>query len=191
MLDQAISFLVETEKLKAILRKTSPIGQRRKENSAEHSWSVSLAAMVLIPGVAPHLDTLRVMKMLMIHDIVEIDAGDTFCYGDQSNKAEKEHQASERIFNLLPESIVEEFFDLWNEFDSAETEEAKFCHSIDRLLPLIQNYHNGGGSWKELGITHNQIYQRNKEIANGSPELWKYAEKLIEKAQTEKLIPKT
>ena len=147
MLADAISFIIESEKLKKILRRSNPVGLSRHENSAEHSWSVALAASVLMPEVAPHLDQLRVIKMLLIHDLVEIDAGDTFCYGDQTGKDEREQAAAKRIFAILPDKTEKEFHQLWREFEDKKSEESRLANAIDRLLPLLQNSENGGGSW--------------------------------------------
>ena len=190
MLPDLISFIVECEKLKAVERRSSPVGMARRENSAEHSWSAVIAASVLIPGLAPDLDLLRVLKMLAIHDIVEIDAGDTFCYGDQTGKAEREEAAATRIFGILPTKLREEFHAIWHEFEAAETAEAKFANAIDRLLPLLQNSHNNGSSWRENKVTYEQVYERNARINDGNSELWKYTMDLIESAHQKGLLPK-
>lgn len=190
MLAQAIQFIIESEKLKSVERQTSPLGLSRRENSAEHSWTLTLAATVLIPAVAPDLDQLRILQMLIIHDIVEVDAGDTFCYGDQTGKAEREQESAERLFGLLSEKTAKEFHQLWREFEDNETPEACFANSLDRLMPLIQNYHSQGGSWIRHGVTYEQVYDRNRQIQNGPPELWKYTEALIEAAANEGLLPR-
>lgn len=189
MMEQVIEFIVETDKLKSVERRSSPVGRDRPENSAEHSWSVALAAASLIPEVAPDLDQLRVIKMLLIHDIVEIDAGDTYCYGDQSGKAEREIRAADRLFAMLPESTGREFRQLWDEFEAGVTGEARFARCIDRLLPLIQNYRNGGKSWKKHGIVFDQVYQRNRETASSFPALWKYVESIILAARDQGILP--
>lgn len=188
MLTEAISFIIESEKLKQILRRSNPVGLSRPENSAEHSWSAALAASVLIPELAPHLDQLRVIRMLLIHDLVEIDAGDTFCYGDQTGKDEREQAAARRIFAILPDETEKEFHQLWREFEDKESEESRLANAIDRLLPLLQNSGNGGGSWAENKVTFDQVYQRNKEIAHASPELWSDTEKLIIAAKDRGLL---
>lgn len=190
MLEEAIEFIIESEKLKSIIRRSNPVGMSRNENSAEHSWSVALAASVLIPAVAPGLDQLRVIKMLLIHDVVEIDAGDTFCYGDQTGKEEREQEAANRIFGLLSTETGKEFHELWREFEDKETGESKLANSIDRLLPLIQNTRNGGGGWAENKVTFDQVYNRNKEIKDSSPELWAYTEHLINSAHEMGILPK-
>ncbi|YCM46509.1 HD domain-containing protein [Verrucomicrobiaceae bacterium 227] len=189
MLSDAISFIIESEKLKSILRRSNPVGLSRAENSAEHSWSVALAASVLIPEVAPHLDQLRVIKMLLIHDLVEIDAGDTFCYGDQTGKDEREQAAARRLFALLPDESEKEFHQLWQEFEDKDSEESLFANAIDRLLPLLQNSQNDGGSWAKHKVTFEQVYERNQEIAKASPELWDYTKKLIFAARDRGILP--
>ena len=189
MLADAISFIIESEKLKAILRRSNPVGLAREENSAEHSWSVALAASVILPEIAPHLDQLRVIKMLLIHDLVEIDAGDTFCYGDQTGKDEREQAAANRLFAILPEKTGEEFHRIWREFEDKDSEESRFANALDRLLPLLQNSQNKGGSWKKYGVTFDQVYQRNREIADASPELWDYTEKLLLHARARGILP--
>ena len=189
MLNEAINFIVESERLKSISRQTNPIGMSRAENSAEHSWTVALAASVLIPAVAPNLDQLRVIKMLLIHDLVEIDAGDTFCYADQEGKTEREDKAAIRLFGLLAENTRKDFYSLWREFEEASTEESKLANAIDRILPLIQNYHNGGGSWIKHNISFDQVYQRNQRINEGSSDLWEYAEKIILVARSKNMFP--
>jgi len=189
MLSETINFIVESERLKSVIRQTKPIGISRVENSAEHSWTVALAASVLIPVVAAHCDQLRVTKMLLIHDLVEIDAGDTFCYAEQDGKSERENKAAIRLFSLLPDNTSKEFYSLWKEFEEVKTEEAKLANAIDRILPLIQNYNNGGENWIENDISYDQVYQRNKQIDKWSSDLWEYAEKLIIAARSEGMFP--
>jgi putative hydrolase of HD superfamily len=178
----AIRFILECEKLKAVERRSCPVGLDRRENSAEHSWSLALMAMTLIPAVDPSLDTLRVIKMLILHDVVEIDAGDTFCYGDQGAKVELEQAAATRIFGMLDGSPKIEFMELWREFEACETAEAKFANAMDRLMPLLQNHANGGGAWIEHGITLDQVVLRNRVIREVSPELWTIVGSLLDEA---------
>lgn len=180
-----IPFILECEKLKTVERRTYPTGLTRRENSAEHSWSLALLAMTLIPSVDPTLDALRVLKMLVLHDIVEIDAGDTFCYADQGDKAEREQRAAERIFGMLPAPLGEEFTALWQEFEAGITKEAAFANAMDRSMPLLQNFSNSGQSWREHGVRHEQVIARNGRIGDVSPELWKYLLGLLEKAKAE------
>ena len=184
-LSRQIAFLVETEKLKAVLRRTSPINAARRENTAEHSWTLALMAIVLAEHADQQLDLLRVLRMLLIHDLVEIDAGDTFCYDTAANatKADRETRAAERIFGLLPEPQAGEFRELWQEFEARTSAEATFANSLDRLMPLLQNTHNGGGSWREHGVTSEQAFDRNRHIGDGSIALWDYAQALLTEAQ--------
>lgn len=182
MIDSALRFILECEKLKGIERRSSPVGLPRRENSAEHSWSLALIAMTLIPAINPSLDSLRVLKMLILHDIVEIDAGDTFCYAEQGDKAEKEQAAAARIFGMLPESLAQEFTALWEEFEQGATPESKFANAIDRLLPIMQNHANGGGAWPEHGISIDQVLTRNRNIEAVSPELWQHVTTLAGEA---------
>lgn len=182
MIPASLRFILECDKLKAVERRTSPVGLVRKENSAEHSWSLALMAMTLIPVVNPALDTLRVLKMLILHDLVEIDAGDTFCYGEQGDKKERELAAAGRIFGLLPLATGDSFQSIWQEFEDAVTPEAVFANAMDRLLPLLQNHANGGGSWIEHGVALDQVLDRNRGIETASPELWSVVESLAAEA---------
>ncbi len=189
-LTRQIGFLVETEKLKGILRKTSPIHIERYENSAEHSWTLALMAMVLAEHTDEKLDVMRVLQMLLVHDLVEVDAGDTFCYDLAANatKADRERCAAERLFGLLPEDQEREFRQLWEEFEARESGEARFANALDRLLPLLQNFHNGGGSWREFGINVERALERQQPIAEASTALWGYARSIFEEAQERKLF---
>ncbi|WP_193211837.1 HD domain-containing protein [Luteolibacter marinus] len=184
-LETALRFILECEKLKGIERRTKVVGLPRRENSAEHSWSLALMAMTLVPAVDPALDLLRVLKMLILHDIVEIDAGDTFCYGDQSAKAGLEEAAATRIFGLPDAERGREFRELWEEFEAKQTQEAKFANAMDRLLPLLQNHANGGGSWIEYGVTLDQVESRNGIVGEVSPELGKILSRLLAEAEAQ------
>ncbi len=189
-LTRQIGFLVETEKLKGILRKTSPIHIERYENSAEHSWTLALMAMVLAEHTDEKLDVMRVLQMLLVHDLVEVDAGDTFCYDLAANatKADRERCAAERLFGLLPEDQEREFRQLWEEFEARESGEARFANALDRLLPLLQNFHNGGGSWREFGISVERALERQQPIAEASTALWEYARSIFDEVQERKLF---
>ena len=182
--DQQIRFILEIDKLKSIIRQSYLIAGSRQENSAEHSWHVALLGMLLAEYAEQPVDVLRTMKMLMIHDIIEIDAGDTYCYDeagtvDQSNR---ENAAAERLFGLLPEDQMIELRELWDEFEERSTPEAKFAATIDRLMPLLHNYHTEGRSWREHGIRKNQVSARNEVMKDGSLALWQVAMSLIEDA---------
>ena len=184
-------FLVEVDRLKQVLRRTSIVGNDRRENSAEHSWHVTLMALVLSEhAAASGLDQLKVLKMLIVHDLVEIDAGDTFVY-DQAgleDQEEREERAAERIFGLLPAESGAELRAVWDEFEARQSPEAKFARALDRLQPMVLNYVNGGGPWQQHGISADQVREINGCIEDGAPELWRYAEALIEDAVKRELL---
>ncbi len=190
-LAQQMRFLVEVDRLKQVLRRTSIVGNDRRENSAEHSWHVTLMALVLSEhAAASGLDQLKVLKMLIVHDLVEIDAGDTFVY-DQAgleDQAEREERAAERIFGLLPAESGDELRAVWDEFEARQSPEAKFARALDRLQPMVLNYVNGGGPWQQHGIRADQVREINGCIEDGAPELWRYAEELIEDAVKRELL---
>jgi len=181
-LKQQIDFLMEIDKLKQVFRRTKLTDNSRYENTAEHSWHLAMFAMMLCEHAnEADLNVMRVVRMVLIHDIVEIDAGDTFIYDmvGQEDKAEREQAAAYRIFGLLPEDQQEEFHQLWEEFEERETSEALFAASLDRLHPLLHNYYTEGAAWKEHGITSQQVLERNEHIAEGSEILWEFAQELI------------
>ena len=192
-LAQQIRFLVETEKLKAILRGNSPVNAQRRENSAEHSWSLALMAIVLAEHASQQLNLLHVLKMLLVHDIVEIDADDTDCFDAAGNitKADREKRAAERIFNLLPATQATELRELWWEFESRITPEAVFANALDRLMPLLQIFHNNGNTWRELGVTSQQAISRFQPIGDGSVALWNYARLLLAEAEKQNFFSHT
>ena len=171
---QKIDFSLELEKLKGVLRKTKPVGQERFENSAEHSWQTTLTAMILLEDADPNIDALKVLKMLLIHDVVEIDAGDVFVYDTSARAeiAEQEAAAAERIFGLLPDAMGNELLALWHEFEGRETPESKFAKAVDRVNPVIQNLASEGQSWVNNGIVRERVLAMNSEIQAASPELW-------------------
>ena len=180
-LDQQIGFILELDTLKSVLRRSYLLNNTRRENSAEHSWHLSAMALVLAEHANADIDQLRVLKMLLVHDIVEIDSGDTYIYDAAGNdtKAVREQEAAQRIFGLLPDDQKLELTQLWQEFEARETPEAKFAAALDRLMPLLHNYHTEGRSWREHGITKQQVLNLNRHIADGSQSLWEYAEALI------------
>lgn len=181
-LEEQINFIVEVDKLKNILRRTVLVDSSRHENDAEHSWHLALMVLVLAEYARQPVDMLRVLKMVLLHDIVEIDAGDTFCYDEERghDRVEREQQAAERIFNVLPAEQAQEFRGLWDEFETRQTPEAQFAAALDRLHPLLHNYYTNGYAWKQHGITCRQVLEKNSTIADGSPVLWDYAQALIE-----------
>ena len=179
---QQIQFIIEIDKLKNILRQTRLTDNSRQENSAEHSWHLAIMAIVLAEYAPPNVDGLRAIKMLLIHDLVEIDAGDTFCYDVQGNfhKAVKEEKAATRLFGLLPPEQGKELQDIWQEFEAFETATARFAVALDRLQPLLQNQQNHGGTWRIHGITKNQVMQRMAPVKEVLPTLWLLVEEIIE-----------
>lgn len=182
-LEQQIDFILEVDKLKSITRQTYILDGERKENDSEHSWHLTLMCMLLNEYSNEKIDTLKVMRMLLIHDIVEIDAGDTYAYDEAGNltKREREVAAAERIFRILPEDQANEMIALWEEFELSESPEAKFANTMDKLQPLLLNDKSGGLAWKEHGINISQVLKRNESTHLGSEELWDYAKKLIDK----------
>ena len=179
-----IGFLLEIDKLKHVFRQTYLLDETRKENDAEHSWHFAMFAVLLAEYANERIDLLKVVKMGLIHDLVEIDAGDTFLYDEVGNadKAEREEKAAERIFGLLPKEVGDELHALWVEFEAKETAEAKFAGSLDRLQPFLHNIHTEGRSWSEHGISAAQIRERNGVIEEGSKALWDYAVSLLDEA---------
>jgi len=169
-----INFILELEKLKAVLRKSKPIGLERFENSAEHSWHVCMLVMVLAEDANPKVDVFKVIKMMLLHDIVEIDAGDVLVYDEVAREEAylKEIEASKRIFGLLPTHLEEEFINIWNEFEDGITNESKFAKAIDRVIPVLQNINNNGQSWMENNITLEQVLNKNVIIKDANPALW-------------------
>ena len=184
-LAQQIQFIIEIDKLKNILRQTLLTDESRRENSAEHSWHLAMMA-ILLTEYAPStdVDLLRVIKMLLIHDLVEIDAGDTFCYDlpANQNKALREVQAANRLFGMLPEKQGIELQELWQEFETQQTTEAQFAAALDRLQPLLHNQQTRGGTWHLHGISRQQVLQRRSPVKDGGPALWQLVEQAIEDA---------
>ena len=179
---QKIDFILELEKLKGVLRKTKPVGQERFENSAEHSWQTTLTALILLDEADADIDVLKVLKMLLIHDVVEIDAGDVFVYDTSARAeiAEQEAAAAERIFGMLPQPMGDELLALWHEFEGRQTPESKFAKAVDRVNPVIQNLTSDGQSWVENHISRDRVLAMNSEIEAASPELWAVLKARIE-----------
>lgn len=177
-LERQIAFLNEADKLKSTLRATELCDNSRFENSAEHSWHLTLYALVLADQAGPGVEIDRVIKMLILHDLVEIDAGDNPIFGDFDAVAvnQQEQRAADRIFGLLPNDLRDDLRATWEEFEAAETLSAKFAKSLDRFQPPMQNLQSGGGSWTNYNVTQDQIAQRvGSKIAIGAPGLWAYA----------------
>jgi putative hydrolase of HD superfamily len=184
-LEQQMAFVRELDKLKGVQRQTWLTDTSRKENSAEHSWHIAVMALVLAEyAPADDLDIGRVIQMLLIHDIVEIDAGDTFCYDQAAvaHQAGHEKRAAERLFGMLPSDLGARFRALWEEFEACRTPEALLAHSLDRLQPILNNYLSDGKSWRANGITRGQVRGRNRIVADGAPVLWAYIEDLLQRA---------
>jgi len=184
-LEQQIAFVREVDKLKTIQRQTLLTDASRQENDAEHSWHLALMALVLAEYAGDStIDLLHVLRMVLVHDLVEIDAGDTYCYDEAgyADKAQRETTAAERIFNLLPTDQAAEIRALWDEFEASATPEAKFANALDRLQPLMHNVFTNGRMWKKHGIVKSQVIDRNCKITDGAPDLWTFARDLIEKA---------
>jgi putative hydrolase of HD superfamily len=176
-----LEFIVEIDKMKSILRQTVLINKSRRENDAEHSWHLALMAIILKEYSAQEVNLEKVIKMVLVHDLVEIDAGDTFCYDDKANldKAERELCAADRIFAILPEDQGKEIRQLWEEFEECETPEAQFAASLDRLQPFIHNYHTEGHTWRH-GITSDKVHARMAKVRVGAPQLWELVNTMIE-----------
>ena len=190
MLEKQISFIRELDRLKSILRRTLLMDGSRNENDAEHSWHLALMAIVLCDYAAKGINMLRLLKMVLIHDIVEIDAGDTFCYDTEGerHRLKKEKRAAERIFGLLPPEQGRELHKLWREFELRQTAEAKFAAALDRLHPLLHNFYTEGHAWLKYGVTSSQVLERNKRIEDGAPLLWTYARQLVKDAVKKKYM---
>lgn len=179
---QIFQFIIELEKLKNITRKTKTLSVDRYENAAEHSWQVALLAMSLAPYSQKPLDVQHVIKLLLLHDVVEIDAGDKFLYSTEHDDYENELRAAKRIFGLLQNALADEYLQLWLEMAAKETAEARFASAIDRLMPVLQNLHNKGQSWVENQVRLEQMLQRNAMIAESHPELWQIVKEKVELA---------
>jgi putative hydrolases of HD superfamily len=180
-----IEFLVEVDKLKNVLRRTFLIDKSRNENVAEHSWHISLMALLMKEHADnPHMDLYRVIRMLLLHDLVEIDAGDTFAYDEQGylDKEERENAAAQRLFGMLPHDQRDEWMVLWREFEDGITYESRYAAAIDRLHPVILNYYTGGASWQKNRIVRSQVIKRMAPIQTVSETLWTFTLELLQRA---------
>jgi putative hydrolase of HD superfamily len=175
-LSRQLAFLVEADKLKTILRRTPLTDGSRAENSAEHSWHLVLAAITLAEYAPPGLDLQRVLELVAVHDLVEIDAGDTFAYdvAGYETKAARELAAAERIFGLLPADQAAYFRGCWDEFEAHHTTESKYANALDRFQALLQNMTSGGGSWRSHGVTRADVLRRMQPVERELPELWQF-----------------
>lgn len=182
-LQQQMNFILEVDKLKKITRQTYLSDGSRKENDTEHSWHLALMCALLAEHAREKIDVLKTMKMVLIHDIVEIDAGDTYAYDTAGNttKREREVKAAERIFHLLPPDQAEEMRNLWEEFEEGQTPEAKFALTLDKVQPVMLNDASGGKSWREHEVRREQIMKRNERTPDGSEALWAFTKGIIDR----------
>jgi putative hydrolase of HD superfamily len=177
-----VDFLREIDRLKSVVRQSPLLDKSRKENSAEHSWHLAMYALVLADYAVGAIDILRVLKMLLLHDIVEVDVGDTPIHGASSgNQSELEQQAAQRIFGLLPEASGQEFLEIWQEFEEGKSVDAQFAKALDRFQPLLINVFTQGGTWSESRVGYEQVLERyGPVIQRGAPALWEIARDWVE-----------
>ena len=176
-LKQQLNFALEIDKEKNIFRQTHLSGHGRRENDAEHAWHMAIMTILLAEYANEEIDVLKTVTMLLIHDLVEIDAGDTYAYDEDGKKtqAEREKKAADRIYNMLPEDQAKKLYDIWLEFEAQETPEAKFARTMDNFQPAMLTASTGGSDWKRRGVRWEQVEERNKNTADGSEVLWQYA----------------
>ena len=181
-LKKQLDFILEIDKAKNILRQTHLSGHGRRENDAELSWHMAIMAVLLKEYANEEVDVLKVITMLLVHDLVEIDAGDTYAYDEKGNESrpERERRAADRIYGMLPEDQGWKLRELWEEFEAYESPEAKYAHMLDNFQPLILNDSNDGGDWRSHGVKKSQIYKRNAKTAQGSETVWSYMQELIQ-----------
>jgi 5'-deoxynucleotidase YfbR-like HD superfamily hydrolase len=184
ILARRLRFITEADRLKAVLRRTRLLDGSRHENSAEHSWHLALMAVLLADTAAAEVDLLRVLSMLLVHDVVEIDADDTFAYDAAANldREERERLAADRLFGLLPDGDAREMRGYWEEFEAGETADARFAVALDRLQPLLLNAGSGGGTWREHRVTRALVLRRMEPIRHGAPALWPFVARTIDEA---------
>ncbi|MGI6095545.1 MAG: HD domain-containing protein [Lachnospiraceae bacterium] len=182
-LEQQMKFILEVDKLKCIGRQTYLSHGKRKENDAEHSWHLALMAALLSEHANEEVDVLRVMIMVLIHDVVEIDAGDTYAYDEvgKSTQRERELRAAERIFGLLPEDQAKKMMDLWEEFEARKTIESRFAHALDNMQPVTLNDASGGKSWMEHEVKKSQVMERQSRNAEASLAISEFVQQIIKK----------
>ncbi len=183
-LKKQFDFIIELDKMKNLCRQTYVLHEDRKENDAEHSWHIAVMAALLAEYSGKPVDVLHVIKMLLVHDVVEIDAGDTYCYDEEGykTKADREEKAAQRIFGLLPEDQQKEFYSLWREFEDCQTDDARFAAVLDRMQPLTLNYTRSGQSWREHGVHKQQVEARNRPFLETAPELAAAVQEMIDDA---------
>ncbi|WP_196910148.1 MULTISPECIES: HD family hydrolase [unclassified Aquimarina] len=178
-----IEFIKEIDKIKYIQRQTKLFNSDRRENDAEHSWHLAMMVLILGEHSNAPIDILKVLKMVLIHDIVEIDTGDIFIYDTVKNhtNTEEELKSAKRIFGILPEEQSKELIEIWLEFEEGKTNEAKFAKTLDRFEPTLQNDSNNGGTWRDFDVEYEKVYEKTKTINKGSNSLWEYSELLVNK----------
>lgn len=188
-IEDVLKFMIEIEKLKDVHRKTRPVGLDRYENSAEHSWHVCLSALMLKDYANEPVNIDRVIKMLLIHDLGEIDTGDTIIYASETKALkEKEEAAIKRILNILPEGKADQYLLLWREFERGVSADAKYAKAIDRVPPLLHNLNGDGHSWRENNVPKAKVFDLNSRIAKGSAELWVVLEEKLDKAVVDGIL---
>lgn len=182
-LEKQIAFILEIDKVKKIMRQTPLTDGNRKENDAEHSWHIALMALLLKEYAEDEVDVAKVMTMVLVHDLVEIDAGDTYAYDEAAaeSKREREQKAADRIFGILPADQGNYLRSLWDEFEAYETADAKYAHLLDNFQPMLLNDASGGISWKEHDVKKTQIYKRNIYIEETSKTIWEYMKQMVDK----------
>ena len=190
-LARQLTFILEIDRLKGVRRRSLLLESKRRENSAEHSWHLAMMALVLSEHANESVDMLHTLKLLLIHDIVEIDAGDTYAYDDDSHegKIERERKAAIRIFGLLPLDQAAEMTALWEEYEAQQTPEARFALALDRLMPFFHNYHTGGITWRENRVTRAQVEDRMTPVRQGSQALGDVVAAIVEQATASGLLP--
>jgi putative hydrolase of HD superfamily len=191
-LSKQLEFIKEIDKLKYIQRKTKIFNSNRHENDAEHSWHLAMMVMVMAEHANAPIDMLKVIKMVLIHDIVEIDSGDVFFYDTTKNHSNTDVEllAANRIFGLLPEEQAQQLIEIWKEFKAGETDDAKFAKSMDRLAPMMQNHSNNGGTWKEFNVPYQKVHNLKNYIQKGSITMWRYAESILNESLEKRYILK-
>ena len=188
--ERKLNFIFELDKLKSIYRQTYILKEDRKENDAEHSWHLAVMVVLLAEYSNEPINIEKTIKMVLLHDVVEIDAGDTYCYDAEENKTKekRERAAAERIYHLLPDTQAKAYISLWQEFEDCNTPESRFANAVDRFQPFVLNFLRGGQSWREHRVTVNQVRKRMEPVKDGSERLWQYICKILDKAIRDKLI---
>lgn len=180
-LEKQLQFIYEIDKVKSIIRKTRNFHADKYENDAEHSWHICMLALILQEYADDAINILKVIKMMLIHDLVEIDTGDVIVYSKTQANVEAEEKAARRIFGMLPDGQGDEFYDLWVEFENRRTPEARFAMALDRMEPILQNLYRGGEDWRRNEIPYEMVLETNKKVNEGSKQLWEYIKSEIDR----------